>query len=116
MKTYLAIYTGSQTGRKKFEALSPATQKKRSQAGMAAWQKWATDHSKVIVEMGAPLGKTKRVTRQGVADIRNSMAAFTIVQAKSHAAAAKMFLKHPHFTLLPGDGVEIMECLPIPKM
>ena len=27
---------------------------------------------------------------------------------------AKLFEKHPHFTIFPGDSVEIMECLPIP--
>ena len=43
------------------------------------------------------------------------MAAFSIVQAESHEAAAKLFLNHPHFTIFPGDGVEIMECLPIPE-
>jgi hypothetical protein len=25
-----------------------------------------------------------------------------------------MFVNHPHFTLLPGDAVEILECLPLP--
>jgi hypothetical protein len=31
-------------------------------------------------------------------------------------AAAKLFEGHPHFTIFPGDGVEVMECLPIPGM
>jgi len=25
-----------------------------------------------------------------------------------------MFVGHPHFTIFPGEAVEIMECLPIP--
>jgi hypothetical protein len=25
-----------------------------------------------------------------------------------------MFVGHPHFTIFPGDGVEVMEVLPIP--
>jgi len=29
-------------------------------------------------------------------------------------AAARLFVNHPHFTILPGDSVEIMECLPMP--
>jgi hypothetical protein len=29
-------------------------------------------------------------------------------------AAAKLFEGHPHFTIFPGDGVEVMEVLPIP--
>jgi len=42
------------------------------------------------------------------------MAAYVIVQAESHEAAAKLFENHPHFTIFPGDAVEIMECLPLP--
>ena len=74
------------------------------------------DHEKAIVDGGTPLGKTKRVTKDGIADVRNNLAAYTIVEAESQEAAAKMFLNHPHFTIFPGDGVEIMECLPLPQM
>ena len=42
------------------------------------------------------------------------MGAFTVVRAESHAAAAKLFEKHPHFTIFPGDSVEVMPVLPIP--
>ena len=64
--------------------------------------------------MGGPLGKTKRVAENGTTDIKNSMTGYVIVQAESHEAAAKLFEKHPHFTIFPGDSVEIMECLPLP--
>jgi len=39
-----------------------------------------------------------------------------VVKAKSQQDAAKLFLKHPHFMIFPGDRVEVMECLPIPGM
>ena len=42
------------------------------------------------------------------------MTGYVIVQAESHEAAAKMFEKHPHFTIFPGEAVEIMECLSDP--
>ena len=35
---------------------------------------------------------------------------------ESHEAAAQLFLNHPHFTIFPGESVELMECLPIPGM
>jgi hypothetical protein len=44
------------------------------------------------------------------------MGAFTIVQAESQEAAAKLFLKHPHFTIFPGESIEVMEIMPIPAM
>ena len=42
------------------------------------------------------------------------MAAYVIVQAESQEAAAKIFVNHPHFTVFPGEAVEVMECLPVP--
>lgn len=44
------------------------------------------------------------------------MGAYTVVQADSHEAAAKLFENHPHFMIFPGDAVEVMERLPIPGM
>ena len=64
--------------------------------------------------MGGPLGKTKKVTPGGVADTRNELGAFMVIRADSHEAAARLFEKHPHFTIFPGDSVEIMPVLPIP--
>jgi hypothetical protein len=66
--------------------------------------------------MGGPLGRTKRASASGVSDMRNNLTGYTIVQAESHEAAAKMFENHPHFAIFPGDSVEIMEVLPIPGM
>jgi len=37
-----------------------------------------------------------------------------VVRAASHEAAAKMFEKHPHFAIFPGEGVDIMPVMPIP--
>ncbi len=111
MKKFMAVYTGSATPEARAAMQSDEA---RIQAGMAGWQKWIADHRDAIVEMGGPLGKTKRVDPSGVADTSNNMSAYTIVQAESHEDAARMFEGHPHFAIFPGDGVEIMECMPIP--
>ena len=81
---------------------------------MAAWMAWVEKHRAAIVAMGGPLGKTKKVSQRGIEDLSNELAAFTVVRAASHEAAAKLFEKHPHFTIFPGDSVEIMPVLPIP--
>jgi len=83
---------------------------------MEAWMKWGTDNKMAIVDNGSPLGKTKRVDKTGITDVRNELGAYTVVEAESHEAAAKMFLNHPHFTFFPGESIEIMECLPIPEI
>lgn len=114
MKQFMAIYLGSQAARSKWDKLSEADRNERQAAGMTAWGDWMAKHSENIVESGGPLGKTKHVDAKGVKDARNDLAAYVIVQAETHDAAAKLFLNHPHFTIFPGEAVEIMECLPIP--
>ncbi|MEO5667304.1 MAG: hypothetical protein ABIR96_04520 [Bdellovibrionota bacterium] len=118
MKNYLAIFTGSpqSSSGTKWEAMNAAARAKAEAAGMKGWQEWAEKNHASLVQMGAPLGKTKRVGPEGVSDITNAMCAYAVVQASSHDAAAKLFLNHPHFAIFPGDGVEIMECLAIPGM
>ncbi len=81
---------------------------------MAAWKAWVEKHQGAIVGMGGPLGKTKKVTPNGTADVSNQMGAYTVVRADSHEAAAKLFENHPHFAIFPGEAVEIMPVLPIP--
>jgi hypothetical protein len=116
MKKFLAIYIGTATAVEKSEwsKLDDEKRKKLDAAGLEAWMQWGTDHAGAIVDQGSPLGKTKRAAREGITDIKNSMTGYVIVQAESHEAAAKMFERHPHFTIFPGDSVEIMECLPLP--
>jgi hypothetical protein len=95
--------------------LMPDSEKKERQvAGVRAWHEWVDRNKESIIEIGAPLGKTKNVSPRGISDIRNNMTAFTVVQAASHEDAAKLFENHPHFMLFPGESIEIMECLPIP--
>ena len=110
----MAVYTGSASAIENWKAQDAQQRKERELAGMAAWEKWGKDNQKAIVDNGTPLGKTKRISRQGISDTKNNIAAYTIVQAESHEAAAKLFENHPHFTIFPGDAVEVMECLPLP--
>src|SRR4051812_37688934 len=114
MKKYLAVFTGSPAAMASWENLSESERQQRQASGVAAWKKWASDNAASIVEMGGPLSRTKLVSKGGISDIRNNLAAFTIVQAESQDAAAGLFMNHPHFTIFPGEGVEVMEVLAIP--
>jgi hypothetical protein len=114
--TFLAVFLGSKTGprMKAWMALSEAERRAREQEGIAAWKAWAEKHHSAVSAMGGPLGKTKKVTGHGVEDVSNEIGAFMIVRAQSHEAAASLFESHPHFTIFPGESVEIMPVLPIP--
>lgn len=114
MKNYLAVFLGKPEAMDAWKALPEAERKDREKRGMGAWHKWVADHKEAIVEMGAPLGKTKRIDKGGVSDVRNELGAWTVVKANSQEEAAKLFLNHPHFAIFPGERVEVMECLPIP--
>jgi hypothetical protein len=116
MKNFLAVYIGSPASveRSGWNKLTDEQRKAREQEGMKAWTVWGEKNAAHIVDQGSPLGKTKRAAPEGLSDIKNVIAAYTVIRAESHEAAAKLFDHHPHFTIFPGDSVEIMECLPIP--
>jgi len=116
MKKFVAIFLGSAAGekRKAWDAMDEKARQSKQQEGGKAWHNWIEKNQKSIVELGSPLGKTKKVSGKGVETITNLMTAFTVVQAETHDEAAKLFLNHPHFSIFPGDSIEIMECLPIP--
>jgi phosphoketolase len=107
MARFMAVFTGSPGAG---AGIDEATQ----QRGIAAWGEWMARHAGQVAEGGGPLGKTKRISKTGVQDARNNLAAYVVVEADSHEAAARMFENHPHFTIFPGDGVEVMPILPIP--
>jgi hypothetical protein len=117
MKKFLAVYTANTSARERsgWDRLSDSDRTKREREGIDAWMAWGEKHKAAIVTNGDPLGKTKRTGLNGVTDIKNNLTGWVLVQAESHEAAAKMFEGHPHFTIFPGDSVEIMECLPIPS-
>ena len=116
MKTFLAVYLGSVNapGQAQWNKLDDATRQARMASGMKAWGDWMAKHKAAVVVEGGPLGKTKRASGDGISDTKNNMAGYVVVRAETHEAAARMFEKHPHFTIFPGDSVEIMECLPLP--
>ena len=111
MKKFMVLYMASGA---EFETIKKNPLPEQQKKGMDAWMKWMNANKTSIVEGGAPLGKTKRVSASGIADTKNAMTGYIVVQAETQEDAARMFEGHPHFTIFPGDSVEIMECLPIP--
>lgn len=116
MKKFLAVYIGTASARENagWESMSEKQRQAQQKAGMEAWGQWVKSNQNAIVDSGTPLGNAKRISGQGVADTKNNIVAYVIVQADSHEAAARLFEKHPHFMIFPGDSVEVMECLPMP--
>lgn len=116
MPRYLAIYVGTATARDKaqWDEQPSEVLKQQQDEGMGAWGTWMARNQAAIVDTGTPLGKTKRVSRDGVANTTNTSVAYVIVEAATHDEAARLFENHPHFSVFPGDSVEVMECLSLP--
>ena len=114
--TYLAVFLGNRNGPRMaaWTALPEASRREKELEGMAAWKAWMETNQGRIEAIGGPLGKTKRVSGKGIEDVSNALSAFTVVKAESPEAAAKLFEGHPHFSIFPGEAIEIMPVLPIP--
>ena len=76
---------------------------------MDEWMKWSKAHEKAIVDLGTPLGKTKRVTASGASNTKNDMTGYAIVEGDTVDSVTKMFKEHPHFKMGAGVSIEVME-------
>lgn len=111
MKKFLVLYRAS---KETFEQMMKATPEQQK-AGMDAWNAWGKRAAGSIVDMGAPLGKSLRVTKQGAEPVFTDFGGYSILQAESKEALAATMKEHPHFMM--GDGfIDIVEMLSIPGM
>ena len=114
MKKFMVLYMAPAAS---YEAMMKSATPEQQQKGMQAWMAWMGAHQASLVDGGAPLGKTKRVDAGGARDTRNEIGGYSVVQAESADAAAKLFGKdHPHLSMMPGSWIEIMEIMPIGGM
>lgn len=81
---------------------------------MAAWEAWYKDLGDAVVHPGNPVGMSKTVTANGVADNggSNPLSGFTIVRADDIDAACAMAAKNPMVV----DGSGSAEVAPLIEM
>lgn len=113
MKKFLVLYMASPGA---FEAMMKNSTPEQQQAEMDAWMKWMGANQASFVDPGAPLGKTKRIDSTGVSDTRNDVGGYSIIQADSADAAAKIFGKEQPHLRMAGAWIEIVEIMPMPGM
>jgi hypothetical protein len=111
MKKFLVLYKAPTSS---FDMMKKATPEQQK-AGTDAWMAWSKSASKSIADMGAPLGKSLRVTKGGASPTTNDLGGFSIMQAESKEAVAESMKGHPHF-MTPDGTIEIVEMMPIPGM
>ncbi len=112
MKKFLVLYKAPTSAFEQMKKSTPEQQK----AGMDAWMAWSKKAAPSLVDMGAPLGKSLRVTKAGGASpTTNELGGYSVLQAESKEALADALKGHPHF-MMPDGFIEIVEIMPPPGM
>lgn len=109
MKKFLVLYRAPTASFEQMKKATPEQQK----AGMDAWMTWAKKAGPAIVDLGAPLGKSLRATKDGATPSTNDLGGFSILQAESKEALAETLKGHPHF-MMPEGSIDIVEIMPMP--
>lgn len=108
MPRFVAVYTMKPEDLAAFRAMPKSEQEAIDKAGSKAWDAWRKRNAATVVATDVMVGKTRRVTNTGIVDAQNQIAGYLIVEAADITAAADLFQDHPHITIFPGDGIDIM--------
>lgn len=111
MKKFLVLYKASAAAFEQMQKATPEQQK----AGMDAWMSWSKRAASSIADLGSPLGKSLRVTKDGASPVTNDLGGYSILQAESKEALAEVLKGHPHF-MAPDSSIEVVEIMPMPGM
>jgi hypothetical protein len=112
MKKFLVLYKAPQASFEQMMKASPEQQK----AGMDAWMSWSKKAGSAVIDLGAPLGKTMKVTPKGASPTTNDLGGFSILQGESKEAVAATLKGHPHLNMAPEATIEVVELMPVPGM
>jgi hypothetical protein len=106
-KKFLVLYLAPANVLADWAKTDPATRKAAEEKMRSDWQRWMSDHAKMITVTEAA-GKTKVVNSAGIGDTKNQIMLYSIVEADTHDIAAKAFANHPHLTI-PQSSIQVME-------
>jgi hypothetical protein len=115
MPRFFAVYTMKPEDLAQFRALPKTEQEAVDAVGTKQWVEWEKTNAASFPDRGGMVGKTRRVTKDGISDAQNAICGYIVVEAETIDAAARLFENHPHFTIFPGDGVDIMPFMTGPQ-
>jgi len=95
----------------------PAEERKAQEEGLKAkWDAWmVTNKGMMIGGPTAGVGKTKRVTMQGIADAKNDVMLYSVVEGETQEEVAEAFAGHPHLEI-PGAWIDVSAVNYLPGM
>jgi hypothetical protein len=112
MKKYLVLYRSSTPAAEMMASATP----EQMQAGMEDWNRWSAKVRSAIVDLGSPLGGATSVGATSDSASDTSLTGFSILQAESLDAAAKLVEDHPHLKTPGVSSITVIELLSVPGM
>jgi hypothetical protein len=116
MQKFIVLYMAPVASLEEWMKLDPEVRKTDEEKMKKEWGAWMQKYGALFTGgMTAGTGKTKRVTADGVSDVKNEVMLYSIIQAESHEVAAAAFTNHPHFGI-PGGWIDVMPINVLPEM
>jgi hypothetical protein len=109
MSKFMILYRAPASALEQMENATP----EQREAGMQAWQAWATKVGYAVVDLGAPLAHTTHVG-PGAA-IAENVAGYSILEAGSADEIDTILDGHPHLSM-PENSIEVLEIVPMEDM
>ena len=106
MKKFLVLYLAPARVLEEWLKTDEEVRKPQEAKMKEDWDIWMKEYGALIKEV-AGAGGTKRVTKEGITDIKNDIMLYALAEAESHEELAKAFENHPHFGI-PEASIEIM--------
>ena len=107
MTKFIALYLAPAKVIEDWSKTDPDKRKPIEEKMREDWMRWMDEHAAMVTQTEAG-GKTKRVSADGISDVKNEVMLYSFVEAESHATAAQAFATHPHLRI-PQSSIEIME-------
>ena len=113
-KKFLVLYLAPPNVVAEWAKTDPAVKKAAEDKMRAEWQRWMSEHAKMITSTEAG-GKTKAVTSGGISDTKNDIMLCSVIEAENHDTAARAFAQHPHLQI-PQSSIQVMEIRAVTAM
>jgi hypothetical protein len=115
MQKFIALYCMPVAGLEDWMKTPIEERKAQEDSLKIKWDAWMTANKAMMAGPTAGVGKTKRITPEGVADAKNDIMMYSIVQGESSEEVAKAFEGHPHLEI-PGAWIDISTANSLPGM
>jgi hypothetical protein len=109
VKRFMVVYNSSISA---MEQMAGSTPEQR-QEGMEAWMAWGQKAGDAIVDFGAPIQASARITPNGVGAGDSQASGYSILQGNSADEINALIENHPHLKM-PGASIDVLELLPVP--